>query len=121
LGFAVFDRCVRGFVTAEYATAILGTELGRKAYHYRVGYCPCVEEDGFLIAKTLLLPGMNGTPEASWARNNVSRRKYAELRDNVDELEYGKLVESLDFGLLKRFHDGGIPQVVELNREVFRF
>ena len=120
-GFAVYRKCVLGFATALYVSEILGKKVTRTSnYYHRVGYCPGVDERGLLKALTLLLPGMRGTPEAIWARKNMSRKESRELEERADEIEYRKLAKSENFSLLKRFHEGGIKQVVTLKQDVFR-
>ncbi|MGV3483345.1 MAG: hypothetical protein ACO1RT_02870 [Planctomycetaceae bacterium] len=99
--------------------------VGGKLCYYLVGYCP-VEQypnlPGYLILKTLLLPGMEKTPEFS---------KYLRSRrpDTCERMEFGKragdatyagLKQSRDFGWIRLLHEFE-PQVKPIEGDVFDY
>tara|TARA_R110002020_G_scaffold214427_4_gene421462 strand:+ start:584 stop:889 length:306 start_codon:yes stop_codon:yes gene_type:complete len=100
---------------------VIGELDPQKKYYYRVGYCPVVCENGFAAAKTMLIPGMRGTPERSVLEDMASNKRHLNvLDDSISKLTLTDLAKSLDFGLIRKFHDA-IPQVVSFNHKVFRF
>jgi len=123
LGFTFYDGCQPGFVQYCYVKKVLGEEnLDPKAGrpYYRVGYCPAVIEGDFIKATTFLFPGYSATPE--YGRLLHSSLPWPEKRSLVESmtvLDAEKLYDSQDFGLIKWFHDHGVPQVVQLQQEVF--
>ena len=119
-GFTFYDECSKGFLSELYVSQILGTwEPGRK-YYYRIGYCPAAEFGELLVAKTLLLPGMRGTPEFAWARRNLTTAQRADLDHSAAEFGRHGLASGGDLSFLKRFHEGEIRQVVAFDHVVFR-
>lgn len=123
LGFTFYDGCDEGFVQHWYVEEVLGEDnLDPKAGkpHYRVGYCPAVVEGGFVKAKTFLFPGYASTPEYDLVmRSPLSRAEKSSLLDCSKDLDAYKLYDGHDFSLIRWFHDNGVPQVVQLSREVF--
>jgi len=123
LAFTFYDGCKPGFVQYCYVDKVVGGEnLDPKAGkpYYRVGYCPAVIEGDFLKAKTFLFPGYANTPE--YGRLVQSSLPWPEKRSLVERitgLDSQRLYESQDFGLIKWFQDHGVPQVVQLQQEVF--
>jgi hypothetical protein len=112
---------MKGIKSGVYATAILGELFPGNKYYYRVGYCPAIEYGDLLVAKTLLLPGMRGTPEHAWARTNLTSAERSNLDSLFADSDTPGWAWSGDFSLMKQFHDGGIKQVTALDHEVFRF
>lgn len=79
---------------------------------YRLGYCPLALDGPYAIAKTLLLPGYQATPEYRLLSTRVlPRERQAELfemaRDHVRDMD--RFEEWLP--LIKCFHENGVPQV----------
>jgi hypothetical protein len=120
-GFKLYQSCKRPIFSWQYVEQILGSFQPTAQYSHLVGYCPVVQEGGFFIAKTLLVPGMKGTPEAQLIRNApikwIERQR---LLDSVDKLSFGELTKHRDFSTLKWFHDHGVPQVRKFNMPLFR-
>jgi len=123
LGFTFFDRCHKGFIQECYVDQVLGEEnLDSKAGqpYYRVGYCPAVIEGDFIKAKTFLFPGYKCTPEYGLlVRSSLPWAEKRTRLEKVAELDAYKLFQSQDWSLIKWFHDNGVPQVVQIDREVF--
>lgn len=120
-GFILYEECIRPLFSSVYVAEILGeTASLTKRYFYRVGYCPAVISGEFLVAKTLLLPGMQGTPEYDWYLHHVgqSAADRSTLYEQASNLTRQALIETGDFRLLRRFHYGGIPQVVEFSHDI---
>jgi hypothetical protein len=120
--FTLFNRCDPGFFVRAFVSEVLGEDDGGK-YFYRIGYCPAVVNDDLLVAKTLLVPGMDGTPEQRLLlRPGMSTVERMEIQKRASKLTFKGLVEDQDFSLLKECHDRGIPQVVSLEGvEVFKY
>jgi hypothetical protein len=123
LAFTFYDGCDPRFVQHRYIEDVVGEgsleSTGGKPY-YRVGYCPAVIEGEFIKAKTLLFPGYNSTPEYGLlVRSSLPRLEKQSLLQQVRDLNAHKLYESNDMSLIKWFHDHGVPQVVQLDREIF--
>lgn len=121
--FTFYNDCyMRGSVFHEYAEAVLNSMDVDKHYYYRVGYCPAVIAGDLLVAKTLLLPGMNGTPEYQQVARKLAGSQDAKLafRKRVNALSLDNLLTNRDFSLIKEFHEAGIPQVVSFNHDIFR-
>jgi len=119
-GFVIYQQCRPGFLSHLYGSQVIGELDPQKKYYYRVGYCPVVCENGFAAAKTMLIPGMRGTPERSVLEEMASnKRDLNVLDDRIGKLTLTDLAKSLDFGLIRMFHNA-IPQVVSFNHKVFR-
>ena len=58
-----YDSCDPGFTEYKYLKGVKDYVNDDREYCYRVGYCPVSFSDGFASSKTLLTPGMRGTPE----------------------------------------------------------
>ena len=87
--------------------------------YYRIGYCPAIIEGEFIKAKTLLYPGFASTPEyAAILRSSLSRRDKQEMIKKATRLDADCLMQD-GLGLIKWFHDNGVPQVVQLPQPVF--
>ena len=121
--FSVWEKCLPQFFAFEFARNVLEDLDASKNYYYRVGYCPAVVHDDLLVATTLLTPGMDGTPEFEKVLRpdirSVEQKK--EVRKSVEQLTIRGLVEHRDFSMIKSFHNAGIPQVVAMDREVFKY
>lgn len=97
---------------------------GEQIAHYLVGYCPFDNDDiqdGFVVLKTLLLPGMDNTPEVQPLMNSLPN--YQARRDvhaKISEQTMKTLFETRDYGLFRRLHNF-VPQVKFLDQSVFSF
>jgi hypothetical protein len=125
LGFTFYDRCGKApFWQRHYVTAVLGEENivpGMGECYYRVGYCPAIIEGDFIKAKTLLYPGFAATPEyGAIQRSSLSRQEKQEMIEKVKHLDADYLIRD-GLGLIKWFHDNGVPQVVQLRQPVFDY
>lgn len=121
-GFVVYKEYAHPDPKDSLIRSIVGHHDSTKRYFYRVGYCPAVVDNGFLRAKTLLLPGMTGTPEYARClrRSITSHEKRAELQQQVGNLAFSELTKPSHLNLVKQFHDSGIPQIVSFDHEVTR-
>ena len=120
VSFAMFERSQRQYFSAVYCKKILGKEVDDSSFYYRLGYAPADVEGEFLRARTLLLPGMDGTAEYHWYLLHHGEQKKQELRKRVDALARLRLEPAPDFSLLREFH-AAIPQVVQFDFPVFRY
>ncbi len=92
--------------------------------HYLVGYCPIDERDisnGYVVLKTLLLPGMDNTPEfakmQTHAKDTVAR---CNLQKEAAKLTMKHLYEHRNYDLIREFHRFS-PQVKFIDEEVFDY
>lgn len=119
--FALYNQCAKGFVSYRFLEEILDDFDPNKKYYYRVGYCPSVLTGDFVLAKTLLVPGMRGTPE----RKLFERLPISEQNMLAQKMEtlltWSDKADSEDWELLKWFHDNGVPQVISFDRTLFEY
>jgi len=119
--FAVYNQCAKGFVSHRFLEEILDDFDPNKKYYYRVGYCPSVLTGDFVLAKTLLVPGMRGTPE----RRLLERLPISQQNMLAEKMEtlltWSDKAGSEDWGLLKWFHDNGVPQVISFEQNAFEY
>jgi hypothetical protein len=121
--FAVYGLCAPGFAGGALAERVLGRTVAiRDHLYYRIGYCPSVIEGDFLKAKTLLLPGMERTPERRTLEDaRLPPLFKASLRASL-ELFFAPGRLSTDVLTVQGwFHSHGVPQVVSIDRPVFQF
>jgi hypothetical protein len=120
LAFTFFAECTKGFITESFVDEVLGRSIDDGThFYYRVGYCPAVVEGAFVKAMTLCPPGFRGTPEyRAIAQSDLPRDEKTRLLRQATEINLDEIKLNQDFGLIKWFHDHGVPQVVE-SREVF--
>ncbi len=121
-GIVIYEHCAPGFAAYSLASKIAGPLDPQRDYCYRVGYCPAVLDSGFIKAKTLLLPGMDGTPEYQLCLRSLATtvmgRKELRLKAGISPIRC--LQETGECELLKMFHDKGIPQVVTFDHRIIR-
>jgi hypothetical protein len=97
----------------------------QEAFFYLVGYCPLDVHDkdaNYVVCKTLLLPGMDNTPEhlaflRSKKRDTIER---AEFGKRVGKSTFKHLFQSKDFNVFRELH-GYVPQVKPIPGEVFHY
>jgi hypothetical protein len=138
--FVVYNSCAPHFNSWGYVEHVVGTPSSRTGdssgdidrevtgsrFYYRVGYCPVTIHGDLALATTLLFPGMSrqkGTPEGRLIeRSGLPPVDIDRMKAGVEgQLSMKALADSGDFSLVKWFHDNGVPQVVRLNREVFKY
>lgn len=138
--FVIYNSCVPHFHSWGYVEHVLGRQERQSddaygaiagvatdpIYYYRVGYCPVTFHGDIALAKTLLFPGMSrkkGTPEGSLIKNSdLSAAEIARMQGQVEsQLSMKSLADSGDFSLVRWFHDNGVPQVVAIDQEVFKY
>jgi hypothetical protein len=92
--------------------------------YYLVGYCPIDEqsmEKGIAVLNTLLLPGMDNTPEFRATQRGMSTTERVAFQQRVLEMMTMKnLTDTKDFSLLREFHRH-VPQVRMIKEKVFRY
>jgi len=119
----LYDRCEKGFANYAYVTEILKEYESNKKYYYRVGYCPVGFSDDFASAKTLLIPGMKGTPEYFKMKDSnlkfSDKKRYEKLAGSILKNEF--YIDSSDWDAVRWYHENGIPQVVELEEDPFGY
>jgi hypothetical protein len=122
LAFTLYDECCYGFFSGAYVDEVLGGWDGRsKGHYYRVGYCPAVVGGDFVKAKTLLFPGHRSTPEYSMiGRLALSHEEKERMRAEARRSNIQRLRDTRDFSLVKRFHDNGIPQVIQTVEQFYK-
>jgi hypothetical protein len=110
-GFSMFAEMGDDRAAGDTIGEILGSYDRSKRYYWRVGYCPAVMTDRLLVAKTLLLPGMQGTPEFDQSVRRWPRDRRVQFQKEVARLtSYGEGRWGDD--VTKAFHDGGTPQIL---------
>lgn len=138
--FVVYNACAQNFHSWGYVEHVLGTpswpppdssrefarEISGSKFYYRVGYCPVRLDGDIAVATTLLFPGMSlrkGTLEGKLIESSgLPPTEIDRLKARVEnQLSMKALADSGDFSLVKWFHDNGVPQVVRLDREVFKY
>jgi len=138
--FAVYNSCVPHFHSWGYVEHVLGIKgipthdaygdisraINNHRFYYRVGYCPVAFHGDTAVATTLLFPGMNrqkGTPEGRLIEScGRPAAEVARMKAQVEtQLSMEALADSGDFSLIKWFHENGVPQVVTIDREVFKY
>ena len=124
--FVVYNSCVPHFTSWEYVAHVLENPVPSHQYYYRVGYCPVNFFGDIARAETLLVPGMNkqqGTPEGRLIdQSGLSAAEVARKRNQVErQLSMKALVDGNDYSLIKWFHENGVPQVVQLHHDVFKY
>lgn len=86
----------------------------------RSPHCPADIEGDFFKAKTLLFPGFRCTPEYSAiVGSNLPYVEKRALIYQAEQLDSNRIYSTDDFDLIKRFHDLGVPQVVQMRGRVF--
>lgn len=112
---AIYNQCAHGHYNAYYAKEVLGEEYSKtKRYYYLAGYCAVELSGNFAQVKTLLAPGMRGTPEDVALRSaNLPKDEFFEIQNSFKATEsFRGLVDSNDFTAVKWAHDHGVPQVI---------
>jgi hypothetical protein len=138
--FVVYNACTPHFHSWDYVKHVLGIRksftldanadiaelISDSRFYYRVGYCPVTFHGDLAVATSLLFPGMSrqkGTPEGRIIeRSGLAGAEVARMKTQVEgQLSMKALVDGDDFSLVKWFHDNGVPQVVTMDIEVFKY
>ena len=91
--------------------------------HYLVGYCPIHEgaiENGIALLNTLLLPGMDNTPEYHAMVKGRNSTERIAFQRSVLSMTMKNLSDTKDFSLLRDLHRH-VPQVQMIRERVFRY
>lgn len=120
---ALYNRIRPGSAEATLYKTMIGENTAKDRLYYLVGYCPVVLTSTHAIATTLLIPGDNCTPEREqhFRGKNLSMQDHCEFARRVSRLKYRGLVKTRDISLIAEFQQAGIPQVKQINEEVFRY
>ncbi len=137
--FAFFEQCLKFEAVNLYRGHLAFTFFGQypkgeaivdqimdqncedlKNLYLRIGYCPAVIEDGFVRAKTLLLPGFDGTPERTAIHSaGLQSPERKRLLDAAGRLDINEIKLASDRWLLKWFHEHGVPQVIRSEERLY--
>ena len=119
----LYDSMEEGCPAYHYLANILEDYDINKKYYYRIGYCPIGFSGNYASAKTLLAPGMRGTPE--FIRMKESGLKFSEQKkfEKLANLQLKKLCFSDHsyYDALRWYQDNGVSQVVQLEEDPFRY
>lgn len=123
LGFTFYDKCeAPPFWTCLYSEVLgSGVDLSSGKFYYRVGYCLADIDGDFIKAISFLYPGYRSTPEYGLlirsrlpSREKTNLIQKAEHQQSFTDVENGQF----DIGLVKWFHDHGVPQVREFRNKL---
>jgi len=122
LAFTFFAECPKGFFNYRYVEEVIGDATEANGhYYFRVGYCPAVVHSGFLVAKTLLYPGQYPTPESNLAwYSDLPFDEKRRISEQSQRWDANMIRKTGDFGLVKFFHNEGIPQVIHSQDEFYK-
>ncbi len=106
-----------------YISTVIGLKRhpGKSTKLYRVlGYCPVEFVGPRVVAKTFLYPGYRNTPEDRLVgRSTLAPDVKRELFELAAENNAEKSRKGDGLRAIKWYHDHGLPQVLELERDVF--
>lgn len=108
----------------QLTTTIAGTQFfdGKEGRgHYLVGYCPIDVgklASGYAILNTLLLPGMDNTPEAQILTRGLNTRELLAFQQRAQQQTMRNLNLGEDFSTIRLYHQH-VPQVCLLSQRVF--
>ena len=111
--FSVWRGAMLPFTSGLLALAVLG-ESPPPGTLVRMGYCPADVHNGLIRARSLLLPGMRGTPERDWYLLKHGDAAAADFDKRVETMDQNRRKGSLmseDRVLLRELHDA-FPQVI---------
>jgi hypothetical protein len=116
----ILDACLPCFHRNELLfEAVMGRPLdSSRKWALRVGYCPVVEDNGYWKAVTLLYPGYKNTPEYATLQH-LPKKERASALAAAKNLSVPQLAVTKDFSLFKKFHDGGVPQVLKVKEHLY--
>lgn len=113
----LFDRAVPRMFNSLWVEKLLGEKTFDIAYDYwyRIGYSPIMIEGDFAKALTMLCPGYRQTPEYQYLKSlRIPNKERQKLLDDAANFSSENLLKTRDFSLIKKFHDGGIPQIIKI-------
>ena len=101
----------------------MGDAYDPVAHHYRVGYFPFTEWNGFACARSHLAPGMDGTPEAEMIRTSrISKGEEERLWAGVrSSATMRRLAETGDTTAFEWFHRRGVHQARRFEEGVYDY
>ncbi|MEX1027057.1 MAG: hypothetical protein WD049_03480, partial [Candidatus Paceibacterota bacterium] len=91
--------------------------------HYLVGYCPINERafsKGHAILNTLLLPGMDNTPEAAAMLAGLETHERVAYQKQAERQSMRDLNTSKDFTVIRQYHQH-VSQVRMIEQDVFDY
>lgn len=113
LAFTFFNSCIRGFSSERMAEFVVGDESKVGEWFYRLGYGVADVEGDFVVARTVLFPGYDKTPEHSLiVKSKLPRADKDKMKQELRDMDFQTQVSHPSFGYIKWFHDNGVPQVV---------
>ncbi len=97
------------------------SELGLA--YYLVGYCPIDESklsSGYAVLDTLLLPGMDNTPEARAMQKGLDTKERINFEKQAEQQTMKNLNLQKDFSIVREYHKH-VPQVRFFSDTVFDY
>lgn len=107
------------YITDYHGLQFYESEGGRA--YYLVGYCPIDERNlssGYAILNTLLLPGMDNTPEAAALQCGMTTKERYDFSKRAEKQSMRELSLAQDFSAIRDFHKL-VPQVRIIAEPVF--
>lgn len=98
------------------------SKITANKYFFVLGYCPVRIVQDYAVATTFLCPGYRGTPEDALVNTTpMNSKKRQALRAAASGSTLADVANEQHSELLKWYHENGVPQVVTLDRDIFRF
>ncbi len=91
--------------------------------HYLVGYCPISEASvgrGYITLNTLLLPGMDDTPEERILKRGLKTEVRCRFEKTAARQTARELNSTMDFSVIRQYHEH-VPQVKLIKESVFDY
>jgi len=121
-GFTFYEYCSPGFHSWRYVDNLIDNPSNEEKYIYRVGYCPVDLSGDFAKARTLLTPGMKGTPEEVLIRKISDPNQRQQTQNSTqNQTSIKRQAETDDFEAIKFFHNGGIPQILTTDKVLYKY
>lgn len=119
--FLLFQKCDPPFHSQRMLLGILGNVEQGQNYYYLVGYCPVRFYGAYAIAVTLLVPGMDGTPERLVINSLPEPTRTIMHHKLSSQIKFTNTSDPGIWELLKRFHNEVTPQIVTIDKPVFEY
>ncbi len=114
LAFTFFNDCIHGFSSHSMAEFVVGEECKAGDWFYRLGYGIADVEGEFVVARTVLFPGHDKTPEHGLImKSRLPRETKEKMKQELWGMDFQKQVSHPSFGYIKWFHENGVPQVIQ--------
>lgn len=108
-------------ISETWGIQFFESELGRA--YYLVGYCPIDESklsSGYAVLNTLLLPGMDNTPEARAMQKGLDTKDRINFGKQAEQQTMKNLNFQKDFSVVREYHKH-VPQVRFFAAPVFDY